>query len=259
VPRRQLSARICGVRLFLIVPLLLLTAGLARSAQAQAYSVVHAFTNTPDGGNPNPIIRDAQGNLYGTTIWGGVACAGGGYTCGTVFRVDETGHETVLYRFAGGDDGANPVSALIQDTAGNLYGTTRGNGSIPAVSTLFKVNPQGRETVLYRFDGQSAAAQTRLWSWMRPGVFIAARHTVANSTAARWACVAGLSTKSRKRASLPYFIILPEKMALNPKGAWSVAPQETCMAAHILVATSIATRPTAAATRIRRAAESFSA
>jgi hypothetical protein len=66
-----------------------------------------------------------------------------------VFKVDSTGNETVLYRFAGGNDGANPVAAPVEDAAGNLYGTTQGNGAIPAVSTIFKVDPSGQETVLF--------------------------------------------------------------------------------------------------------------
>lgn len=123
------------------------------TAQARIFNLLHGFTNVPDGGNPGPLIQDAQGNLYGTTIWGGASCAGGGYTCGTVFKVDSAGNETVLYRFGGHEDGANPVAAVVRDSAGNLYGTTVGNGSIPAVSTIFKVDPNGQETVLYRFKG----------------------------------------------------------------------------------------------------------
>lgn len=137
---------VCGAAL------LTLTAFAARPAQAQSYSVLHGFTNTPDGGNPNPLIRDGQGNIYGTTQWGGMICGGGGYTCGTMFKIDTAGNETVLYRFAGQGDGANSEAALVRDAAGNLYGTTTGNGSIPAVSTIFKVDPSGQETVLYRFD-----------------------------------------------------------------------------------------------------------
>jgi len=128
----------------------LLAAVAAPLAQAQTLTVLHAFSDTPDGGNPNPLIRDAQGNLYGTTAWGGAVC-GGGYTCGTVFKLDSSGNETVLYRFTGGLDGANSVAALVQDAAGNLYGTTRGNGSIPASSTIFKVDTSGHETVLFDF------------------------------------------------------------------------------------------------------------
>jgi uncharacterized repeat protein (TIGR03803 family) len=123
----------------------------AASDGGYGYSVIHSFTNDPDGSNPvGPIIRDAQGNLYGTTEWGGQLCTAQ-TNCGTVFKVDNAGNETVLYSFQGGSDGANPVAGVVEDAAGNLYGTTQGNGSIPAVSTIFKLSPNGQETVLYSF------------------------------------------------------------------------------------------------------------
>jgi len=52
-------------------------------------------------------------------------CAGenSGNGCGTVFKVDPSGHETVLYSFTGGSDGSIPVVGLIRDAAGDFYGT----------------------------------------------------------------------------------------------------------------------------------------
>jgi hypothetical protein len=80
------------------------------------------------------MVIDAQGNLYGTTHIGGTSsqdneiCFQG---CGTVFKVDTAGNETVLYNFnfiAGqgetGSDGAQPMAGLLMDAQGNLYGTT---------------------------------------------------------------------------------------------------------------------------------------
>lgn len=90
------------------------------SARAQTFEVLHSFTDRPDGSEPfSRLIRDKAGRLYGTTYLGGTAGAG------TVFGVDETGTETVLYSFTGGADGGFPLAGLVQDTAGNLYGTTR--------------------------------------------------------------------------------------------------------------------------------------
>lgn len=79
-----------------------------------------------DGSYPKAgFVRDTKGNLYGTTQLGGDLTCMSGTGCGTVFKVDATGHETVLYKFTGtGSDGANPVAALVRDTKGNLYGTT---------------------------------------------------------------------------------------------------------------------------------------
>ncbi|HEX3664126.1 MAG TPA: choice-of-anchor tandem repeat GloVer-containing protein [Rhizomicrobium sp.] len=73
------------------------------------------------------LLADSQGNLYGTTIWGGGGnCPHG---CGTVFEVTPNGKETVLHAFAGGTDGQGPEGALIADAQGNLYGTTAAGGS----------------------------------------------------------------------------------------------------------------------------------
>jgi uncharacterized repeat protein (TIGR03803 family) len=145
-------SKLRNMRAVAVTTFLVLAAIASTPVQAQTYSVVHTFTNLPDGSGPYPLIQDEHGNLYGTTEWGGAICGGRGATCGTVYKVDSAGAETILYRFLGGDDGANPVAALVQDAAGNLYGTTRGNGAIPAHSTVFKVDPEGRETVLYVFD-----------------------------------------------------------------------------------------------------------
>jgi uncharacterized repeat protein (TIGR03803 family) len=83
--------------------------------------------NCTDGMTPQAgFIQDAAGNLYGTTPSGG---ANGG---GTVFKVDPTGHETVIYSFCAAfscTDGSIPSAGLIQDGAGNLYGTTLAGGA----------------------------------------------------------------------------------------------------------------------------------
>ena len=99
--------------------------------------VLHRFTGGADGAYPQAgLVRDAAGDLYGTTAFGGDAICG----CGTVFKVDMLGTETVLYRFTGGADGAYPRSSLIRDSAGNLYGTTSNNG-VNGFGTVFKLTP----------------------------------------------------------------------------------------------------------------------
>jgi uncharacterized repeat protein (TIGR03803 family) len=131
------------------------------------YSVLYSFTGGADGGGPGaPLVRDAVGNLYGTTALGGDAsdsCPNG--SCGVVFKLDPLGNETVLYTFTGGADGAIPGS-LIRDTAGNLYGAAGGGGntstSCPFGSrgcgVVFKLDPLGNETVLYTFTGGADGA-----------------------------------------------------------------------------------------------------
>ncbi|HEX3431728.1 MAG TPA: choice-of-anchor tandem repeat GloVer-containing protein [Rhizomicrobium sp.] len=64
---------------------------------------------------------------------------------------------SVVYSFAGGSDGAGPETPLIKDTSGNLYGTTGGGGGTGCggygCGTVFKLAPDGTETVLYAFTG----------------------------------------------------------------------------------------------------------
>ncbi len=113
-------------------------------------TVLHSFTDSPDGSEPYyaGVVRDAQGNLYGTTVYGG-----GAPPEGTVFKVDTTGKETVLYSFAAmNGDGTHPKAGLVQDIHGNLYGTTYSGGAY-GNGTVFKVDPTGKETVLYSFTG----------------------------------------------------------------------------------------------------------
>jgi uncharacterized repeat protein (TIGR03803 family) len=118
--------------------------------------------NCTDGYNPQAsLIQDAAGNLYGTTSLGGNSSSNCQLGCGTVFKLDTTGHETVLYTFcsaANCTDGANPYAGLIQDAAGNLYGTTVSGGNqnpycsfYGGCGTVFEVDTTGHETVLYTF------------------------------------------------------------------------------------------------------------
>jgi uncharacterized repeat protein (TIGR03803 family) len=124
----------------------------AQSALAQTFTALYSFTGMPDGADPAAsLVRDAAGNLYGTTFHGGtrggMGCIGG---CGTVFKVSKTGKETVLYRFNGTGDGSNPLASLVRDAAGNLYSTAAGGKG-----TVFEVDTTGKEKVLHRFKGGS--------------------------------------------------------------------------------------------------------
>jgi uncharacterized repeat protein (TIGR03803 family) len=99
-------------------------------------TILHSFAGGTDGAYPEAgLFRDAAGNLYGTTLIGGSACS-----CGTVFKIDATGTESVLYSFLGGTDGANPFGGVIRDAAGNLYGTTETAGSTSNYGTVFKLD-----------------------------------------------------------------------------------------------------------------------
>jgi uncharacterized repeat protein (TIGR03803 family) len=128
------------------------------------FRLLYRFQGGADGANPQgALVRDSRGNLYGTTVSGGVTssseCTIG---CGTVFKINSAGKESILYRFTGGADGLNPYGALVLDNAGNLYGTTLEGGDPNCFSGLgcgvvFKVDASGNETVLHAFDNGSDA------------------------------------------------------------------------------------------------------
>ena len=124
-------------------------------------TVLYHFTGKADGGYPyGGIISDSAGNFYGTTFSGGdLTCnqrAFFGLGCGTVFKLDATGHETVLHAFTGVPDGAGPQGGLVEDAEGDLYGVTGGGGGCSdklGCGTVFKVDASGQETVLHAFNG----------------------------------------------------------------------------------------------------------
>jgi uncharacterized repeat protein (TIGR03803 family) len=144
-PLRNWIPRICLLATSVVLVLAVLT---MPSAQAQTYTktTLYDFTGGNDGANPNArLIMDPAGNLYGTTFGGGL------FQNGTIFKVDTSGKEAVLYTFDG-PHGAQPSGRLTMDAAGNLYGTTSGGGGF-AFGTVFKLDTSGTYTVLYNFNG----------------------------------------------------------------------------------------------------------
>jgi uncharacterized repeat protein (TIGR03803 family) len=116
------------------------------------FTVLYSFAGKTDGGRPSgSLVRDAAGNLYGTTSNGGDLNCQAPYGCGTVFKLDKTGTETVLYSFTGFNDGTSP-DTLISDQAGNFYGTTLGGGT-EGSGSVFKLDASGSHTVLHSFRG----------------------------------------------------------------------------------------------------------
>ena len=106
-------------------------------------TTVHSFGDMPDGHGPRgDLILDSAGNLYGTTVEGGMF----GY--GAVFKIDPNGVETVLHSFTRGSDGWDPSGGLAIDEDGNLYGTTPGGGT-GGGGTVLKLDPAGTFTVVH--------------------------------------------------------------------------------------------------------------
>jgi uncharacterized repeat protein (TIGR03803 family) len=117
--------------------------------------VIHTFTGPPDGWWPRAgLVRDAEGNLYGTTEAGGASSC----NCGTAFKIDRNGKETVLHSFAGyPDDGEGPNAGVIRDEEGNLYGTTISGGSSIDFGMVYRLDAKGKLTVLHAFAGPDGA------------------------------------------------------------------------------------------------------
>jgi uncharacterized repeat protein (TIGR03803 family) len=140
--------------------LLLLMAG---AALAQTASVLHSFSDTPDGATPYSGVTFHGGNLFGTTFKGGL------YGSGSVYELTPNGvggwSETTLYSFCPAapscTDGIGPSFAnVVFDAQGNLYGTTNLGGA-QGFGVVFELSPSAgtwTETVLYSFAGQPDAA-----------------------------------------------------------------------------------------------------
>jgi uncharacterized repeat protein (TIGR03803 family) len=144
-------------------------------ALGQTYKVIWSFSGPPhDGGFPvSNLVADGDGNLYGTTPYGGTSTASPcsvGAHCGSVFELspnaDGTWSEMVLYSFCSNYtnglcfDGETPMAGLVLDSVGNLYGTTEYGGASTCgtrCGTVFELSPPAfpggawTESVLYNF------------------------------------------------------------------------------------------------------------
>jgi uncharacterized repeat protein (TIGR03803 family) len=114
---------------------------------AQTFETLQSFDLT-DGATPYAVlVQGTDGNLYGTTSYGGAQ------GCGTVFKITAAGALTTLHSFHG-TDGINP-NGLLQGANGTFYGTTDGGGPKYSYGTVFKITPGGTLATLYSFCSQS--------------------------------------------------------------------------------------------------------
>jgi uncharacterized repeat protein (TIGR03803 family) len=125
------------------------------AAGTWTFKTLYAFKGSPDAGFPyGALAFDAAGNLYGTTYYDGANDLGSVYK---LTKTDGTWSESVLYSFKGGSDGSSPISNVVVDSAGNLYGTTSEGGAGCSCGTVFKLtagrNGKWAETVAARFQG----------------------------------------------------------------------------------------------------------
>ncbi len=113
---------------------------------AGAERVLHNFGSGKDGVNPEgALVRDAQGNLYGTTFSGGAS------NTGTIFEITPAGREMILHNFTPAQ--GSPEGVLLRDAHGNLFGTTL-EGGTNGFGTVYELSAAGKFSVLYNFCSQ---------------------------------------------------------------------------------------------------------
>jgi len=112
-----------------------------------AFSSLYSFVDSAHGSHPNATLTlGPDGNLYGTTQYGGAA------NRGAVFELDlGSGTESVLYSFAGMPDGAYPQGQLVF-SGKDIYGTTA-EGGLSNNGTVFRLSSASAEAVLHSFGG----------------------------------------------------------------------------------------------------------
>ena len=119
------------------------------SLPAQTFTTLHSFDGT-DGRLSNAgLVQATNGNLYGTTYYGGAKDSG------EVFEITPGGTLTTFHSFCSKSrcaDGEYTYATPVQGTDGNFYGTTYLGGS-KELGTVFKITPSGTLTTLHSFDG----------------------------------------------------------------------------------------------------------
>jgi uncharacterized repeat protein (TIGR03803 family) len=138
-------------------------------------TVLHSFTGAPsDGAVPEAgLVRDAKGELYGTTDEGGSS----GY--GTVFKLDATGKATVLHSFTGSpSDGAFTEAGLLRDAKGNLYGIPPGAACLATEQCSSWIRA-ARRPCCTASPGRTGHNLLEVWLSMRKVTFMAMPRTAA--------------------------------------------------------------------------------
>jgi uncharacterized repeat protein (TIGR03803 family) len=121
------------------------------SAPGVTLSTLYSFTGGTDGGNPNGLMQETNGNFYGTTQ------NGGSNNSGTIFQMTPAGTMTTLDLFSNtGIGGFAPGAALVQGPDGALYGTTQYGGK-RGYGTVFKTTTNGVLTSLVDFTSRNGA------------------------------------------------------------------------------------------------------
>ncbi len=124
------------------------------AAYAQTFQTVFVFNETNGAVPTDVLVQGTDGNIYGTTQYGGAADSG------TVFRLTSAGVLTTIHSFCSRGlcaDGSLPTAGLVQGSDGSLYGTTFSGGTTGA-GTVFKITSSGSFTTLYTFCSLATCA-----------------------------------------------------------------------------------------------------
>jgi uncharacterized repeat protein (TIGR03803 family) len=118
------------------------------------FRALYSFHGQPDGSFPyGALLRAPSGKIYGTTYYGGENGIGSVYELSPRLVGEWDGR--VIYSFQTENDGNSPISNLVRDAAGNLYGTTSEGGLGSGI--IFKLSPIGggqwTESVVHPFEG----------------------------------------------------------------------------------------------------------
>ncbi len=120
-----------------------------------------ASFNSTNGANPyGRLVRDANGNLFGTTYGGGdVADDPSGNGFGTIFELPSGSSTITALASFNNTNGANPYDGLLMDSGGNLFGTTFGGGDANGDGTVFELAAGSNTiTTLASFSGGASGA-----------------------------------------------------------------------------------------------------
>jgi uncharacterized repeat protein (TIGR03803 family) len=161
---KNLAIRLLAIRSLWMFAVAMMLAIQPLSVQAQSYRTLYSFTKDSAAGQypSSSLVRDPEGNLYGIAL-------GGTFGQGIVFELRNNGQQSVLHNFNQSDgDGYPPDSLSFRDAAGNLFGTTYQGGAY-SYGTVFKLDSQGAETVVYNFCRETPCTKGAYPGGVTPG------------------------------------------------------------------------------------------
>jgi uncharacterized repeat protein (TIGR03803 family) len=137
----------------ILTTLMLMVAAATTMATAQTYTDLFNFDGTHGGDPHGQLLQGRNGNLYGTTFYGGDLSDCWTMGCGTIFKITTTGTLTTFYRFLCDVNictgyAYRPEAGLVLGPGGTFYGTTEYGGANNR-GTVFKITPTGTLTILY--------------------------------------------------------------------------------------------------------------